>query len=270
MANNLINVKVMGEVLGAELPAKLKFAPLAVVSTKLEGVAGDTIVRSKYAYIGEATQIAAGEPIPVSDLSMTSQEVKVYKSGKGFAVTDEDVKVRGQEVIDEGKSQLLKSISDKIDSDSLASLLTTTLVSPAVNDEISYNTIVNAVGVFAEEDDEARVLFIAPEQKVKLMKDPNFLRAGEMGDKIIMTGVIGEIAGCQVVVSRKVKAIAGKINNLIVKAGALGIELAKATNVEEDRIPKCKKSEFYADQFYATYLRDESKCVKFVVSAAGV
>jgi len=266
MANTLINTKVMGEVLGAELPAKLKFAPLATVSTALLNVAGDTVSRSKYAYIGEAAIIAEGAKIDVADLSMTSQDVKVVKAGKGFGVTDEDVKRRGQEVINEGKSQLLKSISDKIDTDCLTALATTKLVK-TVATEISYDAIVDAVGAFEEEDDEARVLFIAPEQKIKLMKDPNFLRATEMGDKVVMTGVIGEIAGCQVVVSRKIKKASTKFNNLIVKAGALGIEMAKAVNVEEMRIASNKKSEFYADQFYVAYLRDESKCVKLTVNA---
>lgn len=99
------------------------------------------------------------------------------------------------------------------------------------------------------------------------MKDPNFLRATEMGDKVVMTGVIGEIAGCQVVVSRKIKKASTKFNNLIVKPGALGIEMAKAVNVEETRVASNKKSEFYADQFYVAYLRDESKCVKLTVNA---
>lgn len=161
MANTLINTKVMGEVLGAELPAKLKFKPLATVSTELSNVAGDTISRSKYAYIGEAEIVAEGAKIDVTDLSMTSQDVKVVKAGKGFAVTDEDVKRRGQEVINEGKAQLLKSISDKIDSDCLTALATTKLVK-TVTTEISYDAIVDAVGVFEEEDDEPRVLFIAP------------------------------------------------------------------------------------------------------------
>ena len=266
MANTLINTKVMGEVLGAELPAKLKFAPLATVSTALLNVAGDTVSRSKYAYIGEATIIAEGAKIDVTDLSMTSQDVKVVKAGKGFGVTDEDVKRRGQEVINEGKAQLLKSISDKIDTDCLTALATTKLVK-TVATELSYDAIVDAVGVFEEEDDEARVIFIAPEQKVKLMKDPNFIRASQLGDQVLLTGTIGEIAGCQVVVSRKIKKASTKFNNLIVKAGALGIEMAKAVNVEEMRIASNKKSEFYADQFYVAYLRDESKCVKLTVNA---
>lgn len=266
MANNLLNVKVMGEVIGAELPHKLKFTPLAVVSTELQGVAGDTITKGKYAYIGEAVDVAVGQAIPESDLNMTSQDVKVKKAGNGFVVTDEDVKVRGNEVIEEGKRQLLKSIADKIDSDSLNSLLTTTLTT-TVASTLGYDAIVDGVGVFAEEDDEARVIFIAPEQKITLLKDPNFIRASEMGDKTIMTGVIGEIAGCQVVVSRKVKKAGDKFNNLIVKAGALGIEMAKIVNLEEERSAKYKKSGYYADEFYATYLRDESKCVKLVVNA---
>ena len=68
MPNSLLNVKVMGEVLGATLPSKLKFAPLANVDSTLTKVAGDTIVVGKYGYIGEAVKVAPGEQIPISDL----------------------------------------------------------------------------------------------------------------------------------------------------------------------------------------------------------
>ena len=43
MANTLINNVVLGEVIGAELPGKLKFAPIAKVDSTLVGDAGDTI-----------------------------------------------------------------------------------------------------------------------------------------------------------------------------------------------------------------------------------
>ncbi|MEG2460865.1 MAG: N4-gp56 family major capsid protein, partial [Clostridia bacterium] len=122
MANSLLNVKVMGEVIGASLPAKLKFAPLAKVDTTLTKVAGDTIVVGKYGYIGEAVKVAPGEQIPISDLSMTSQEVTVAKAGKGVKILDEDVVIRGEEVVTEGKAQLEKAILDKVDSDCLTAL----------------------------------------------------------------------------------------------------------------------------------------------------
>ena len=245
MANSLLNVKVMGEVIGATLPAKLKFAPLAKVNNTLTKVAGDTIVVGKYGYIGEAVIVEPGGEIPISDLSMTSQEAKVKKAGKGIKILDEDVIVRGQEVVTEGKSQLEKSILDKVDSDCLTALQTTKVIVDKSTEEISYNSIVDAKGAFGDEEEETAILFISPKQKVKLLKDPEFIRATQMGDE-------------------KIKVKAGKYENIVVKAGALGIELAKATDIEEDRHAKTKSSEYYASHHYVAYLKDESKCVKLI------
>lgn len=264
MANNLLNVKVMGEVLGATLPAKLKFAPLAKVDSTLTKVAGDTIVVGKYGYIGEAVKVAPGEQIPISDLSMTSQEVTVAKAGKGIKILDEDVVIRGEEVVNEGKSQLLKAISDKIDSDCLAALQSTKISVDKSTAEIDYAAIVDAKGAFNDEEEESAILFISPKQKVKLLKDKDFIRPTQMGDERMIRGVIGEYGGCQVVVSKKVKAKAGKYENIVVKPGALGIKLAKTVKVEEDRYAGKATSEYYSTEHYVAYLKDESKCVKLI------
>lgn len=264
MANSLLNVKVMGEVIGATLPAKLKFAPLAKVDNTLTKVAGDTIVVGKYGYIGEAVKVAPGEQIPISDLSMTSQEVTVAKAGKGIKILDEDVVIRGEEVVTEGKSQLEKSILDKVDSDCLSALQTTKVIVDKSTAEIDYAAIVDAKGAFGDEEEETAILFISPKQKVKLLKDPEFIRATQMGDERMIKGVIGEYGGCQVVVSKKIKAKANKYENIVVKAGAIGIKLAKVTKIEEDRIAGKATSEYYATHHYVAYLKDESKCVKLI------
>lgn len=267
MANSLLNVKVMGEVIGASLPAKLKFAPLAKVDTTLTKVAGDTIVVGKYGYIGEAVKVAPGEQIPISDLSMTSQEVTVAKAGKGVKILDEDVVIRGEEVVTEGKAQLEKSILDKVDSDCLTALQSSKVTVDKSTAEIDYAAIVDGKGAFGDEEEEIAILFISPKQKTKILKDPDFIRPTQMGDERMIKGVIGEYGGCQVTVSKKVKAKAGKYENIIVKAGALGIKLAKVTNIEEDRYASKATSEYYATEHYVAYLKDESKCVKLVTAA---
>lgn len=267
MSNTVVDVKVMGEVLGASLPNKLRFSALADVNTDLQGQPGDTVTRAKYAYIGEATKIEPGAEIPVTDMTQTSQDVKIVKAGKGVQLLDEDVNKRGQEIIDETYNQLEMSILDKIDSDSLATLKTTSVVKDASSSgQISYDSIVDAVALFGEEDDEPKVLFINTLQKATLLKDPNFIRASQMGDQVVMKGIIGEIGGCQVKVSNKIKEESTKYNNLIVKAGALGIDLKRNVNIEEDRVPKKGLTEYYANAHYVTFLKNEKKCVKLTVS----
>lgn len=269
MANTLINNVVLGEVIGATLPNKLKFAPVAKVNNTLTQVAGDTIKVEKYGYIGEAVEVAEGAVIPISDLSMTSQDVTVKKAAKGIKLTDEEVIRRGQEVVNEGKKQLEMALSDKIDSDCYSALKGAKSKYDGTKGTISYESIVKATAIFGEEDDETKVLYINPLQKATLQLDPLFTRASDMGDKVVSTGVIGEIAGCQVIVSGKVKAYKKTVDskqvevfdNPIVKVEALGIEMAKAVNIEEDRHANTKSSEYYADEHYVAYVRDESKVV---------
>ena len=52
----------------------------------------------------------------------------------------------------------------------------------------------------------------------------------------MMTGSIGQIAGCQVIVSRKVKDLgSGVYANVILKSGALALYMKRDVNVESDR-----------------------------------
>ncbi|MGL4911788.1 MAG: hypothetical protein ACRC3Y_05075, partial [Romboutsia sp.] len=169
MKQNLINVDVLGDVIGAELPNKLRFAPIAEVDTKLESVAGDTIVRLKYAYIGDAETVAEGEQIPLADMKNSKQEVVIGKAGKGTSLTDEDVKRMGEGVINEAKNQITLAIKNKIDTDCYNALTTTKVVVDNSKSAISYGSIVDARGKFDEEDDEPSVLFISPSQKTAIM-----------------------------------------------------------------------------------------------------
>ena len=72
MLENLVNPEVLAPMVSAELTAQMKFAPLAKIDTTLQGRAGDTVTLPKYAYIGDAADIAEGDPIPLDQLSATT------------------------------------------------------------------------------------------------------------------------------------------------------------------------------------------------------
>lgn len=270
MANTLINDVVLGEVIGASLPNALKFAPIAVVNNTLTSVAGDTIKVEKYAYIGEAGDVAEGATIPIKDLSMTSKEVTVKKSAQGVKLTDEEIIRRGNAVVDQAKSQLQMSLADKMDSDCYTALKTQSVLKyDGTADKLSYETIVKATALFGENAEETKVIYIAPNQKADLQLDPMFTKASAMGDAVVSSGVIGEIAGCQIIVSGKVKTYNKTINsvstkvydNPIVRVGALGIEMAKNALVEEDRHANTASSEWYATEHFVAYVKDDTKAV---------
>ena len=57
---NLVNPEVMADMISGKLTSKIQFASIAKIDTTLEGQAGDTITVPKYAYIGDADDVAEG------------------------------------------------------------------------------------------------------------------------------------------------------------------------------------------------------------------
>lgn len=265
--SNLVNPQVMADMISAQLPNKIKFAPLARIDDTLQGQPGNTITVPKYAYIGDAEDVAEGVAMGTTVLTASTTQATVKKAGKAVEITDESVYSGYGDPVGEANNQLLLSIAAKVDNDSVTALNTASLSHTAAS-IISYNNIVDAIDKFAEEDDEAKILFIHPLQKSTLRKDPNFIANVP---NAYMSGVIGEIAGCQVVASAKVSQVAGtpgQYNNLIVKPGALDIYLKRDVEVESDRDILAKTTVISADEHYTVVLSDASKVVKLVVNKA--
>ena len=55
---NLVDPEVMAQMVSAKLPKKIKFSPIARIDTTLAGRPGSTITVPKYAYIGDAEDVA--------------------------------------------------------------------------------------------------------------------------------------------------------------------------------------------------------------------
>lgn len=261
---DLINPEVMADMISANLPNQIKFAPLATIDTTLQGQAGNTITVPKYSYIGDAEDVAEGVAMGTTVLSASTTTATVKKAGKAVELTDEAVLSGYGDPIGETERQLELSIASKVDNDCIEALEGATLEYDDSTNPISYEGIVDALDKFEEEDDEPKVLFIHPNQKTTLRKDPDFIKASDMGDNIIMTGTIGEIAGCQVVVSAKVPENDGVYSDFIVKEGALTIYLKRNVAIEDDRDILAKTTVISADEHYVTVLANESKAVKYL------
>jgi len=78
----------------------------------------------------------------------------------------------------------------------------------------------------------------------------------------MVTGTIGSIAGCQVVVSKRIVAGATTVENFIVKSNALTLYLKRDTAVEADRDILTKTSVITVDKHFVAVLSDASKVVK--------
>lgn len=258
----MVNPQVMADMIKAELPKKIKVSPLAKIDTTLVGRPGDTITVPSFAYIGDAEDVIEGEAITISQMTTTTTTAKVKKAGKGVEISDEAVLSGYGDPVGEANRQLLMSIASKIDEDAMKVLKTANLTHDASSTSIiSYEGIVDAIDKFEEEDYESKVIFVHPKQVTQLRKDKNFLSLDKYPVPVIMNGVIGSIAGCQVVVSKRVDNSSTMYQNPIVKAGALTIYMKRDAMVEADRDILKRTTVITADEHYTVALSDKSKVV---------
>lgn len=253
---DLINPEVLADMISAELPNAIVFAPLAVVGTRLEGRAGNTITMPNFGYIGDAVDVAEGEDIPISKMETSETEVTVKKAGKGVELTDEAVLSGYGDNVGEAKSQIVMSLANKIDNDMLTSLKTSTLTASGA---MSVTGILTAKAKFGEKVNQPAVLIVSSNNYVKIATEIVSL---ENSDKVLLDGVVGKVAGVQVAISDKLT----DSEAYIVAVGALGLEYKRGVQVETDRDIIAKVNVITGDVHYATYLRDESKAIKVTIA----
>lgn len=280
--SNLVNPEVMAQMVSAKLPKKIKFSPIAKIDTTLVGRPGDTITVPKYAYIGDAEDVAEGVAMGTTVLTASTTQVKVKKAGKAVELTDESVLSGYGDPVGEATNQLTMAIAAKVDNDCLDALYTAPLTSDQSTAVIGYEGIVKANAVFGDESDEAmnKVMYIHPEQEQTIRLDENFMDKNKYGLELVMNGAIGKIAGIEIKKSKKVtKNEAGNWKNPIVilstadpneasdadgtaeESAALTIYMKRAVEVESDRDILAKTTVISSDEHYGVALSNESKVV---------
>lgn len=203
---SLIDPEVLAPMIEKKMVDAMKFAPLAVLDYTLQGRPGSTITLPSYAYIGDAEDVAEGNDIPIAELTQSSVEATVKKAGKGVQITDEAVLSGYGDPIGEAIDQLGLSVASKTDNDVVAILnaITAPMIHEAAG-KLTSDEVANALVKFGEDLDGDKVLLIAPEQLAQLRTTEDWIPATDMGVKALMSGVVGMIWGCQVVVSNKIK-----------------------------------------------------------------
>lgn len=266
----LINPEVMADIVSAKVDKKMRTLKYAKVDDTLVGQAGDTITVPKFAYIGEAVDVAEGEEIPVRQMGTSTESYKIKKAGIGGTLTDEAVLSGYGNPVGELNNQMALSIAGKCDTDNMTEFYKATTIYTA-SGVISYNNIVLAIDVFDEEENSEKVMFVHPKQVTQLRLDPNFISKEKYGNQVMVDGEIGIIGNAHIVPSKKVKLEDGFYFNPIVKleedtetedaSPALTIFLKRDTNVETDRISKRRLTEVTGDKMYISALTNESKVV---------
>lgn len=271
---NLVNPQVMGDMVAAKLPKKLRVAPFATIDRTLVGVPGNTITVPSYTYIGDAEDVNEGVEAGVVTLGTSTKTATIKKAMKAVELTDEAVLSGYGDPVGNTENQLALAVASKIDNDALDALLATnTRKYDSKTKAISYDVIVDAIDLFEEEVNTEKVMFVNPKQVTTLRKDPNFISADRYPNQVVMTGEIGTIANTRIVPTNKVKldTTSAFYTCPIIKlthddeteqdTAALTVYLKRDPNVEVDRKSLKRATEISIDEFYTVAVSDDSKVV---------
>ena len=262
----VINPQVMADMVSAKLPKLIKFTPLAYIERTLVGIPGDTLTVAKWTYSGDATEITEGQSIPVDQLGTSKTTMTIKQAGKAVEITDKAALVAHGDIYREAARQIALAIANKVDNDLVVAAKTAT--QNIAEAPITVDSIDKALQIF---EDEA---LVNPKDAIKLRADAgkNWLRGSELGADVIVSGTFGEISGVQVVRTKKVEEGKGFLVKISpdttdeednAKYGAFVINLKRDVMVENDRDILKKTTVYSGDEYYGTYLYDDTKVVKF-------
>ena len=214
---DVFDPQVVSDMINAKVAAKAVMSGYTKVDSTLQGTPGSTVTVPRWGYIGEAKDYAEGQPIDTTKMAFTTAQYGIKKIGQGVMLTDEAQLSGYGNPMGTATNQIALSITEKLDNDRVDVLYESKNVCDQTSAAIKYSAIVDAIDMFNEEEDSRKVILIHSKQKTQLRKDPDFLSADKFQSGVMVSGAIGRVAGCDVVVSNKVKMEEGVYFNPIIK-----------------------------------------------------
>lgn len=253
---DLVDTKVIADIITTGLPGALRFTQLAKVVDTLEDRPGSTAQFPAYGYIGTAEDVGE-DGVPLKKLTASTKDVKVKQVGIGVEIKDTAVLSAVGDPLGEAVDQLIISIADKVDEDLIEAAKGTTLTAPSVN---SVQSLITAKNVLADDSEGEYAIILNDADATALQVDAgqNYIQGSEVGAGLITKNVHGEVLGVKVLRSNKVKV--GEF--YLIKAGSLALVSKRDTDVESDRDIVAKTTVITADKHYAAYLYNPSGVVK--------
>ena len=269
---NMVNPEVMADMVSAKLPKLIKFTPLAYVETALQGQPGNTLTVPAWEYAGDATEVGEGQAISPDQLTTKKTTMTIKKAAKGYEITDEALLSGLGDPLGQATYQLGLAIANKVDDDLVA--VAKTAKQHVAEAPTTLATIDKALDIFEDEEDARYVAIINPKDATKLKTSvaQEWTKGSEIGADMVVSGTFGEVAGVQIVRSKKVEEGKGFLVKVSPsqtqtddanKYGAFVIMLKRDVAIETDRDILKKTTVITGDEHYGVYLYDPTRVVKF-------
>lgn len=257
--NNLIVPEVLSRMLKRKMGQKICLLPLAKVDNSLKGRPGDTLAFPCFKQIGKAQKVDENAETPLSLLSADTVRATIEKFAHGVCLTDEALLCGFGDPLTEAVEQLSQSIDLALEEEMYKKLEDVAFVRKHFSFGITGDSIADALSLFEENLDGDKVLLLDPLAFSKLRKDSGYIKASDIGQKMILEGTVGSIWGCQIYVSNRLK---GKNKAYIVKPGALRLISKSDTKLDVEREAAFMRTKLYASRHCACYLYDESRVIE--------
>ena len=263
LTSNLIIPEVVSSLIDSNLGDGITLLPLAEQDDTLVGQPGDTLKFPVFAYIGKAAVVAENGQIIPGQLTASMKSVTVQKYAKAISISDEARLSGYGDPVGEGSRQLAHALDHAVDDDLFQCLNDMGVARKYVSGDLSADAIADALTLFGEDPEGNKVLLTDAKGLATLRKDPDFVGRGDMGEELVMHGAKGEVWGCEIVVSNKVRenSQVKEKNYFIVKPGALRLVNKQGALVEIEREPEYMRDNIYASLHCVPYLYDASKVV---------
>lgn len=271
--SNIINPQVMADMVSAQLPKALQVSRLYKVDTTLTGKAGNTITVPRWAYIGAADDLAEGVEGTTTQMTATDVDYTVKKAVKNVELTDEALLSGYGDPQGEAVRQLRMAIADKVDNDGIALLngIDSTDEGAQIVDNLTgldYANVCAGLDLLGDEEQGGtKVLLVDAKGISALRLDTRFVdKYSEAGTEMMASGIVGRIAGCDVVISNKLNPASGTDHKAFIckvdeNGGPLTAFIKRDVTVESARNILAKTTTISADEHYVVAIEDMSKIV---------
>lgn len=267
---NLVNPQVLADLIDVKLHDLIRFLPLAEVDSTLAGQPGSVLFLPAYSYIGDASTLGEASTLTPASLNASMVSVAVHKVAQGVELTDEAVLSGYGDPMGQAAMQVATAIANCVDNEMLAVVggitgnmvyTTSSSTAPLVPADINA-----ALEKFGEDIDVGeKVVVVSPRLYTAIRSTKDWLPASEIAADRMIRGAVGEIFGCQIIVSNKLKeANAVDEEAYIIKPGALRLILKRDTLVEADRDILKFLTVITASKHEACYLYDSSKAIRLM------